>query len=115
MPKSRIGLLGGLYEFPTAPAGSPNAEPCAVVQECVLPTVCKKAVCEADVRGNEVNIVSETAVGDVLHVFSHIRQTWKVVVVRLSFVGSPGDADAALPETKPGCKWVRQADVAGCK
>lgn len=107
------GLLGGLYEFPTVPAGSPGAAARDVIAECIVASVTELGAEDTD-PDDAVNISGETHVGDVLHIFSHIRKTWKVTAISLSSATGRTGQDVPPPATNSSrkCKWVRRAAVA---
>ncbi|KAG8989199.1 Mitochondrial carrier protein ymc2 [Tulasnella sp. 427] len=90
------GLLAGLWEFPTTDLA--EEEPGLPEQLKATRAVVKKAVPNADSKE-----VLPVVVGDFLHLFSHIRKTYIVLLVTLSL--------DSLPPAKDGAKWVKPDKV----
>ncbi|KAJ7096736.1 DNA glycosylase [Mycena belliarum] len=87
------GLLAGLDEFPTSPnvaASTSKARQLKIAQE-IVPTFLHGSARLQDVAGDSdgsgasasLRIAKVQPVGDVLHVFSHIRKTYRVQWVLL--------------------------------
>jgi len=93
--RPETGLLAGLYEFPTLP----NVKDCSTTTasrqlgEEVLQSVLKEPPAGGSVKSQSnaqaVHISNITAVGDVLHIFSHIRKTYSVQWILLEGGESP--------------------------
>ncbi|KAG8918094.1 hypothetical protein FRC00_012883, partial [Tulasnella sp. 408] len=96
----RLGLLAGLWEFPTTDLA--EEEPGLPEQLKATRAVVKKAL--PQVASKEVLPV---VVGDFLHLFSHIRKTYFVILVTLSL--------DLLPSANDGAKWVKPDDVGAMK
>ncbi|EMD34775.1 hypothetical protein CERSUDRAFT_125329 [Gelatoporia subvermispora B] len=98
-PRVRAGLLAGLHEFPTvadvpadlSPAGARTMAQRALAELLVEPP----APSSAAGRGDGLRIAKVAPAGDVLHIFSHIRKTYRVQWVLLE----GGDAPPALITT----------------
>jgi A/G-specific adenine glycosylase len=100
---STLGLLAGLYEFPTSVNVSKSMTPVAqaavpakflskLVQDgSLLKTTPKnqKRVRDDPVQTEKLTISSIQPVGDVLHVFSHIKKTYRVQRVILEGGANP--------------------------
>jgi len=112
-PISVTGLLAGLYEFPTlcdvSPA-TPISEltkiPHALLSNILVPAIQKHAlkVTLSDVDPHAVRIQDIKSGGDVLHVFSHIRKTYRLQWVVLEGGAVPPQLvlDPPVPGTKKG-------------
>ncbi|KAH7105191.1 DNA glycosylase [Auriculariales sp. MPI-PUGE-AT-0066] len=101
------GLLGGLWEFPTVPADSVDASADSVLRQRIV---------DEDRGPTALQVKSQRAAGDVLHIFSHIRKTWQVMLVELEFdpeLSEGSEVVARLPELNKGAKWVRRDDING--
>ena len=64
-----------------------------------------------------VQVQRERSAGDVLHIFSHIRKTWRVSIVELAISGGSSivSDDLKPPPLKDGAKWVSRDTVEGAK
>ncbi|KAF9266069.1 DNA glycosylase [Marasmius fiardii PR-910] len=89
------GLLAGLYEFPTTPNVSPSLSPqhitnigidqmASAVRDSItqLSDPCPIGVSQRE--KSTYTVVDVTFAGDVQHVFSHIRKTYKVQRIRIT-------------------------------
>lgn len=98
------GLLAGLYEFPTiekAAAETPDEEH----TEKLISTYLKDGV-NHQLSGDSADlprIVSTRSKGDILHVFSHIRKTYRVTHVVLEGGATP-PALSAPSQDRPSSK-----------
>ncbi|KIO30707.1 hypothetical protein M407DRAFT_20236 [Tulasnella calospora MUT 4182] len=90
------GLLAGLWEFPTTDL--PEEEPGLPERLKATRTVVKKALPQMVSKD-----ILPVVVGDFLHLFSHIRKTYFVVLVTISL--------DLLPSANDGSKWVKPDDV----
>ncbi|GJE93754.1 DNA glycosylase [Phanerochaete sordida] len=122
--RSDTGLLAGLHEFPTQPAVSPDlalAEQHALPQKLLAdilatpPRAGPPPHADADTDA-PLTIAQITPAGDVPHVFSHIRKTYRVQWVLLAGGGvhPPALAPAQGPRAAgapPRALWARLADV----
>ena len=150
-----IGLLAGLHEFPTAPDVGDGPSDAAMHQtpHTLLTTLLSTApqpytrprtagrAAPRPPAGDGVRIADIRPAGDVLHVFSHIRKTYRVQWVLLEGGGpdvpplapqllqQPApppaaaqkkgrkrtDAPAASPPAPVAAMWVPMADVPAAK
>ncbi|KLO10729.1 DNA glycosylase [Schizopora paradoxa] len=96
--RPETGLLAGLYEFPTLPdvQDCSSAAKAKKLGDEVLSSVLEKSPATKSSAGAQEIRVSKTAqIGDVLHVFSHIRKTYTVQWILLE----GGDAPPTLNKT----------------
>ncbi|KAJ7487767.1 DNA glycosylase [Mycena latifolia] len=103
------GLLAGLDEFPTSPnvvASTSKARQLKIPHE-ILPTLLHESVRLHDAAGKSSEADGSTSLritkvqpaGDVVHIFSHIRKTYRVQWVLLEGTPAPPQlASAALTE-----------------
>ncbi|KIM42337.1 hypothetical protein M413DRAFT_444760 [Hebeloma cylindrosporum] len=114
------GLLAGLYEFPTSADVSNSMTP--VAQAAVLPEILSTLVHDGSlikttpqyqkgsrddpVQTEKLAISSIQPVGDVLHVFSHIKKTYRVQRVILEGGANPPPTlvGASLHDERPSKK-----------
>ncbi|KIM33992.1 hypothetical protein M408DRAFT_302956 [Serendipita vermifera MAFF 305830] len=98
--RPKTGLLAGLWDFPALPNLSPSAKK---NQEKIARELVHKAFPQIrDRTDNKLVIKSyDGAIGSVLHVFSHVKKTFQVVLIRLE---SPVDVDLP-PDAVPG-DWM---------
>ncbi|KAJ7695449.1 DNA glycosylase [Mycena rosella] len=93
------GLLAGLDEFPTSPnvvTSMSKARQLKIPQE-ILPALLHDTVCLSDNAGKSsgpgastsLRIIKVQPVGDVIHVFSHIKKTYRVQWVLLEGTPTP--------------------------
>jgi A/G-specific adenine glycosylase len=98
------GLLAGLYEFPTLPDVSPTISASAQGQTpsrllssiLAVPVQPASFVAKTDADRETLRITKIQSVGDVLHIFSHIRKTYRVQWVVLEG-GRNGQPPALAP------------------
>lgn len=111
------GLLAGLYEFPTSANVSKSMTPVAqtAVPAKILSTLVQDGsllmttpknqnrVRDDSVQTEKLTISSIQPVGDVLHVFSHIKKTYRVQRVILEGGANPPATllDASLHNERP--------------
>jgi A/G-specific adenine glycosylase len=80
------GLLAGLYEFPTLPdvsstisASAQSQIPSRLMSSILaVPVQPESFVAKTDADRETIRIMRIRSVGDVLHIFSHIRKTYRV-------------------------------------
>jgi A/G-specific adenine glycosylase len=102
-----LGLLAGLHEFPTTPNVKPDM-PSAEMQKVIHTMLCDllavaprpssgpskrqngtTSTAEEESAKDKVRIASVKSVGNVIHVFSHIRKTYRVQWVVLEGASTP--------------------------
>lgn len=104
--RPETGLLAGLHEFPTKPdvPADISAAETAQIPQALLSSLLKKPPLPLKPRKSNtktpaedpLRIVQIKSAGDVLHVFSHIRKTYRVQWVVL-------EGGAKCPELLPFC------------
>lgn len=95
---NNTGLLAGLKEFPTDENVSVSSDDMASSAYAMLENLLQDPPSPKPRPSDAVLVSKTTQVGDVLHVFSHIRKTYRVQWVQL--VG--GDQPPSfLPSTRP--------------
>ncbi|KAH9983154.1 DNA glycosylase [Russula compacta] len=130
------GLLAGLHEFPTSPevpasiSALEERETAMTLLSCLIKPPLVDACSEAvdTVQSDVLRLVKIERAGDVLHVFSHIRKTYRVQWVVLEGGGaSPPElakrsASVSGPRKtkitdspKPESMWIRLGDVEKAK
>lgn len=119
------GLLAGLWEFPSVPvrAGADAAARRAAVDAHVarllgwpLPERGEASIVKTEAGADApARLLRRAPVGDIVHIFSHIRMTLAVEHARVALAPGAGppppraaDPDAGIPETK----WVDAATMA---
>ena len=135
------GLLAGLWEFPSvaaslvAPEGTcpPSSRRAAVDDHLSRLLGGVSLPSENDASASPYKLLRREAVGEIVHVFSHIRMTLRVEHVRLEISPSPGFSAAPSPspssslisailsgeevpavddEALPARRWVAVSDMA---
>jgi len=129
------GLLGGLWEFPTASniqatsKGVLEKTSHELLGQLLIPSVEPFKSKRKTAVGDALHVTSFVEAGDVLHIFSHIRKIYRIVWITLQGgTQFPGLTAGASPNKKrksldandggsrgSGVRWVRESEVAGCK
>jgi A/G-specific adenine glycosylase len=135
------GLLAGLHEFPTSPevpasiSTSEERETAMTLLSCLFespPLDASSKVADTAQRSGAPRLVKIQRAGDVLHVFSHIRKTYRAQWVVLEGGGaSPpklarraalaasgrlkGPKMKVSGASKPESMWIRLVDVEKAK
>ncbi|OCH93957.1 DNA glycosylase [Obba rivulosa] len=95
------GLLAGLHEFPTAPDVPVGLSPAAArdtAHRALAELLAEPLAAQASPAGADAVWIARVApAGDVVHVFSHIRKTYRVQWVLLEGGGAPPPLRPAVP------------------
>jgi adenine-specific DNA glycosylase len=93
-----LGLLAGLWDFPAIPNISSTTKK---AQEKSARELVADAFPQVGQKGDNLNIKGCDGLGSIPHVFSHVKKTFQVVLLRLE---SPSDVDTP-PDAVPG-DWM---------
>jgi A/G-specific adenine glycosylase len=93
-----LGLLAGLWDFPAIPNISSTT---MKAQEKTSRELVAEAFPQVGQEGDNLDIKGCDGLGSVLHVFSHVKKTFQVVLLRLE---GPSDVDTP-PDAVPG-DWM---------
>lgn len=122
-PNSRVillaGLLAGLYEFPTVPnvAENPTSAVLRGAPRALLATLLAHPLVVEDASAGVAEAVGllrierSAPAGDVVHVFSHIRKTYRVQWILLLGGGPECPALACPSSTPPDTKPRNRASA----
>jgi A/G-specific adenine glycosylase len=93
---------------------------CSTLLSKILHTPVQSANGKAKLKPGSVRVVDEKPAGNVVHVFSHLRKTYRVqwVILEGESTGRPRLPQSSLVEEKklsPAVKWVLIDDVKKAK
>ena len=115
-----IGLLAGLHEFPTSPevpasiSVSEERETAMALLSCLIkspPPVDSQSKAADTAQSGVPRLVKIERAGDVLHVFSHIRKTYRVQWVVLEGGGANPPELAKRSSLASGTKKTKVAGL----